>query len=105
VLIWGGGAEILIDGIRTFANTVTEGFAGPEKTPIDYAAQEKNVDGVDATVNTAQPVSKETPNKRVEVIVTPKQAHEEMIIDKVLKMPGKGQGAKDVEAWLTARLN
>lgn len=153
MMIWGGGGEVLIDGIRTFGANVVEGFAQADKEmanatalkePIDNvgesdekakgqpkvdgdeiapkveAMSEKNpvseTDGVDVatqtieTENQAQTsgatngATQNPGTTRAKLIVTAREAHEEMIMDYVLLISKKGQGAKEVENWLTATL-
>ncbi|RDW71559.1 hypothetical protein BP6252_08122 [Coleophoma cylindrospora] len=70
VMIWGGGGEILIDGITKFAAKMESGF--------------------NAVGNGAG----------FQFMVTPKQGHEEMIIDTVFLMGRKGDSALVVEKWL-----
>lgn len=70
LLIWGGGAEILIDGITKFASRVEAGFwEGGNGAGFGF-------------------------------VITPNQAHEEMIIDTMLLMGRKGEGGLAVEQWL-----
>ena len=88
VMIWGGGGEVLVDGIRIFARNMKEGFENADAgagSKTDSAMTEKQ--------------------ERVHFVVTPKQAHEEMIIDQVLFIGGKGEGAKEVDDWLASRLS
>jgi hypothetical protein len=183
IMIWGGGGEVLIDGIKVFGDHVIEGFskadnftsnpisADPEKAerpesadvfhdargsvfvppkgetenkeakevaeengyigkPIENALtptstsvenpaiaetlanmepQAKAENPVEAPALTEQAtttMASEDPAKtavgkdRVKLVVTPREAHEEMIIDYVLKIRDKGEGAKEIENWL-----
>lgn len=87
ILIWGGGGEVLLDGIQSFADKVSGGFARADPAATyRYAAAEKGA-------------------PRFSLVVTPKQAHEEMIIDEVFFRKRKGEGAKEVEKWLSTVLS
>lgn len=86
VFIWGGGGEVLLGGIQAFADKVRAGFAR-----ADPAAAYR-------------PGSGEKGVSRFEFVVTPRQAHEEMIIDEVF-FSKKGAGARAVEEWLSAALS
>jgi hypothetical protein len=153
VMIWGGGGEVLIDGIRTFGANVIEGFTQADKDLLNEKVTKESVNKVgeseenaktqpkddaneivpkvevtseknpvtetnatDATTQTdeiengtqtngnANGAKKVPGTNRAKLIVTPKEAHEEMIIDYVLLISKKGQGAKEIENWLTATL-
>jgi hypothetical protein len=180
IMIWGGGGEVLIDGIKVFADHVIEGFSKaddftsnpiatntekaerPESTDIFHDARgsvfvppaeeaetkevaEENgyvgkpienaltptstsVDNpaIAETLANMEPedVRFQTPSTspipngeapteptqiavgkdRVKLVVTPREAHEEMIIDYVLMIKDKGEGAKEIENWLTTVL-
>ncbi|KAJ4387511.1 hypothetical protein N0V93_008104 [Gnomoniopsis smithogilvyi] len=87
LLIWGGGGEVLIDGIKDFAAKVSAGFAQADPSSVQD-------DG-----STKRP-------PRFKLIVTPKCAHEEMIIDELaLGWVKGGEAARDVESWLSAVLS
>lgn len=186
IMIWGGGGEILIDGINVFGGRIIDGFskaddfasnpisAGsekaerPESTDVFHdargsvwverpegsvpkeatAAVEENENNGKPIANALTPTSTnvdnpavadtlakmepeakiETPvvapapaekaaavsevtkktavgKDRVKLVVTPHEAHEEMIIDYVLMIRDKGEGAKEIENWLTTVLN
>lgn len=75
VLIWGGGGEILIDGIKAFAEKFAEGWAG----------------GGGAL-------------GKVKTVVEPRMCHEEMIVDVILGYKVKGKGATDVEDFVRSKL-
>lgn len=150
IMIWGGGGEVLIDGIRVFSDRVTEGFSKsdgftsdpiptgseettrPESTDVFHdargsayvepseaptpkeATEAVEEPKVKSEVPTETPMPTEKGNKatramavgkeRVKVVVTPREAHEEMIFDYVLMIRNKGEGAKEIEDWLTATL-
>ncbi|KAK3068185.1 hypothetical protein LTR53_014454 [Teratosphaeriaceae sp. CCFEE 6253] len=69
ILVYGGGAEILIDSIRVFTKTLQQ----------------------------AHP--------RVELVVQPGAAHDDIILDKVLGYKRKAEGTKVIESWLAQRLD
>jgi hypothetical protein len=190
IFVWGGGGEILIDGIKEFANHIIKGFSkaedftsnpiptDPEKAerpesadvfhdargsvfvPQSEEIEEKETNpaseengligkpienaltptstsvenpaiaetlakmepqteiatpiGAPASTEPAElakkPEVSDEPKKtavgkdRVKLVVTPREAHEEMIIDYVLKIRDKGEGAKEIEKWLTVVL-
>ncbi|KAE9961298.1 hypothetical protein BLS_002672 [Venturia inaequalis] len=150
IMIWGGGGEVLIDGIKVFSDRVTEGFsksdgfiANPIPVDSDKANRPQSTDvfhdargsvyadspvvpePIEATealekngvieqpiANASSPTlvaTKETRTTavgkdRVNVVVTPHEAHEEMIFDYVLMISNKGDGAKEIENWLTTTL-
>jgi acetyl esterase/lipase len=84
MMIWGGGGEVLIDGIRTFAATVKNGFAEADAERISQEEQK----GTD----------------RFSFVVTPRNSHEQMIIDDVFFRSKKGEGAEVIERWLSGAL-
>lgn len=84
MMIWGGGGEVLIDGIRTFAATVKNGFSEADVERVNRDEQK----GTD----------------RFTFVVTPKHSHEEMIIDEVFFRSKKGEGAEVIERWLSGVL-
>lgn len=86
VMIWGGGGEVLLDGIRSFADKVGAGFASADTAALYGDGGEKRP-------------------PRFTFIVTPKCAHEEMIIDELLFGLVKGDAAREVEKWLSAVLS
>jgi hypothetical protein len=187
VLVWGGGGEVLIDGIQAFGGHIIQGFAqanasilldnGVAQRPLDEKipdeaneaneADEANeaVKGgienlndaageivrttsqeIDGAVNSAvegsaeevigndksasheanDPVkvanqkredaptqnTLENPSKpskiakvsRATLVITPHEAHEEMIMDYILMISKKGDGAKEIENWMTKTL-
>lgn len=86
-MIWGGGGEVLLDGIKDFAAKVGTGFSHvhPASAP-DNDAEKRPA--------------------RFMFIVTPRCAHEEMIIDELTMDWVKGrEAAKEVEKWLSAVLS
>lgn len=182
IMIWGGGGEILIDGIKVFGGRILEGFskadelvsnpisAGSEKAerpestdvfhdargsvwvePPEGSAPKEATEAVEDNENIGKPIANAlTPTStnvdnpavadtlakmepeakigtpvvapataekaaavsgvikktaigkdRVKLVVTPYEAHEEMIIDYVLMIRDKGEGAKEIENWLT----
>lgn len=137
IIIWGGGGEILIDGIRRFQASMKEGFEmaktlrptataglgtgmdGRPKTPtlqengsLDrHGGVSPTPEGldVDRNVSPVSPVEEEKNQasggaERVKFVETPRMAHEEMIIDYILHIGGKREGARVVEGWLDALL-
>jgi acetyl esterase/lipase len=75
VLFWTGGGELFVDGIRAFAEKFTEGWT-----------------------------SGGGERQKVQVLVGERMAHEEMILDVILGMKKKGQGALQVEEWVKSKL-
>lgn len=116
---------MLIDGIRTFAHAMIDGFTeadsagGADEQAGGETDPEKPGDGeqfwsamslptprlelVQRTEKIAEKKEKNTKG-RVKYVETPRQAHEEMIMNKILRIRGKGEGAKEIEEWLGARL-
>lgn len=92
MMICGGGGELLIDGIRKYAGTITEGFEEADGD-TEKSGEEKS-----------EKTTSLTGKKRVHFVESPREAHEEMIIDIVIRKGGKGAGAKAVDGWLSARL-
>lgn len=72
--IWAGEAEVIRDGIVDFAATLKE------------ASGEDPVDG------------------SVQFVVTPNEAHEQMIVDPHLNLGSKTVGGSEVEKWLAKML-
>lgn len=94
VFIWGGGGEVLLDGIKDFAAKVGEGFSRADRDPSSPSVQ-KNEEG-----------SKQRSPPRFRFLVTPHCAHEEMIIDELaLGWVRGGDAAKEVEIWLSTVLS
>jgi acetyl esterase/lipase len=75
VMIWGGGGEVFIDGIQAFASKFEQGW-----------------------------VSGGGDRKKVKLVVTPRMAHEEMILDVILGYKTKGIAALEVEDWMKSKL-
>jgi acetyl esterase/lipase len=75
VLFWTGGGELLLDGIKAFAEKFEEGW----------------VQGGGG-------------RNKVQVLVGERMAHEQMILDVILGMKVKGQGALQVETFLKSKL-
>lgn len=76
---------MLLDGIQSFADKVSGGFARADPAATYRQATEKGA-------------------PRFSFVVTPKHAHEEMIIDEVFFRTKKGEGAKEIENWLSSVL-
>jgi acetyl esterase/lipase len=93
VLIWGGGGEILIDGIRAFANNVASGFAA-----VDGAAAvgQMKMNGARTRMSVGL--------ERVFYVETPRASHEEQIVDHTLGIKSKNGTATVIEDWVCARL-
>jgi hypothetical protein len=100
VLVWGGGGEMLIDGIKTFAEHVISGFEGTS-SEIATATDEKQAGGNSTTGATAE-TQKTTPEKRdrVKLVVSPQEAHEEMIINYLFYIKKEEDGGKQIKKWL-----
>jgi acetyl esterase/lipase len=75
VLIWGGGGEVFIDGIKAFADKFEIGWVN--------GGGDRN---------------------SIKLVVTPRMAHEEMIVDIIFGYKTKGEGALAVEAWAKSKL-
>jgi hypothetical protein len=89
ILIWGGGGEILIDGIRIFANNIAAGFAeaGASSSPEQMPGTRRV-----------------TGRERVFYVETPRASHEEQIMNYTLRIKKKSSGAIVIEEWINARL-
>lgn len=85
IIIWAGGGEVLLDEIRAFADNIKAGFK---------AADPDRVEG--NTTDTGPP--------RFLFTVTPKSAHEEMIIEELAFGLVKGEAAREVEQLLSGVL-
>jgi hypothetical protein len=98
VLIWGGGGEILIDGIRAFANNVASGFAASQRdAAIDSAAIGRmKMNGARTRMSVGL--------ERVFYVETPRASHEEQIVDYTLGIKSKNGTATVIEDWICARL-
>ncbi|QDS77322.1 hypothetical protein FKW77_004794 [Venturia effusa] len=75
IMIWAGGAELFLDGIKLFAEKFEKGW-----------------------------VSGGGDRKNVKLVITPKHAHEEMIVDYMLGYKTKGDAALAVEDWVKSKL-
>ncbi|KAE9961698.1 hypothetical protein BLS_001495 [Venturia inaequalis] len=75
VMIWAGGAELFVDGIKLFAHKFEEGW-----------------------------ISGGGDRKSVKLVVTPRNAHEEMILDLLFGYKEKGDAAVAVEEWAKSKL-
>lgn len=85
VFIWGGGGEVLLDGIKQFADKVSAGFSSPDVLPTGEDKGEKGPG-------------------RFKFVVTEGCCHEEMIIDELALGMVKGDAAREVDNWLSAVL-
>lgn len=87
VLVWGGGGEVLIDGIKKFAGNIISGFETTTAPPI---TDEKAV------------IEKESPEKhsRAKLVVSPHEAHEEMIINYLFYIKKEDDGGRQIKKWL-----
>jgi acetyl esterase/lipase len=148
IMIWGGGGEVLIDGIRRFKRNVKTGFnladvdgsavttselgdanfyiGSPERSMSPIRQENRTVES-DITASPMQPMEASTTvasyyedeykyeedrggerntvsslegAERVLFLETPRMAHEEMILDYLLRIKGKGDGAIAIEGWL-----
>lgn len=70
IFVWGGKGELLIDSIIEFGAKILDGFA----------------------LNGAQP--------RAKLVLTPNEAHEEMITDGMFHLGGVNQGGIEIERWI-----
>lgn len=93
VLVWGGGGEVLIDGIRAFGGHLISGFREPAVVEAEKAAGNEAAEGI-RTLD-------EGKGDRVKLVVSPGEAHEEMIIDYVLKIRKEEEGSREIKKWLT----
>jgi acetyl esterase/lipase len=75
VLFWTGGGELFVDGIKAFAEKFEDGW-----------------------------VRGGGERKKVQLLVGERMAHEEMILDVILGMKQKGNGALQVEEWVKSKL-
>lgn len=73
--IWTGGDEILRDGIVDFGAILKE--ASPGEDPVEGTVQ---------------------------LVVTPKEAHEQMIVDPYLRLGSTTAGGAEIEKWLAKAL-
>lgn len=72
--IWGGTAEILIDSIAEFGTKLKE---APGADPVGGTVQ---------------------------LVITPGESHEQMIVDPLLMLGSKTAGGPEVEKWLAKML-
>lgn len=75
VMIWGGGGEVFKDGITAFAEKFTEGWV--------QGGGDKN---------------------KVTFVLSPRNAHDEPLVDVMFGYKTKGPAALAVEGWVKARL-
>jgi acetyl esterase/lipase len=99
VMIWGGGGEVLIDGIRTFATTIAEGFADADAIHVAAGAFDKE------TVRNERGAARHIGKDRVRYVETPKEAHEVMIICYNLPLKEKSGAGESIERWFKERLD
>ena len=92
VLVWGGGNEVFIDEIERFVGVVREGFkmVGRESENGDLDAGGTEVGGMEEI----------GVRERVEFVMVPEKAHEEMIIEQMFFPKWRRHGAKEIENWL-----
>lgn len=103
VLIWGGGGEVLLDGIKDFAAKVGEGFSRADGNSSSLLSSSPAVQKDEGAVE-----QREQPPSlpRFRFIVTPHCAHEEMIIDELaLGWVKGGDAARELETWLSTVLS
>ncbi|KIW03787.1 uncharacterized protein PV09_05090 [Verruconis gallopava] len=93
VLIWGGGGEVLIDGIKKFAANVISGF----EEAADVVEKKNRI----LRTTTAE-VEKEHPqiDTRAKLVVSPREAHEEMIINYLFYIKKEEDGGRQIKKWL-----
>lgn len=96
LMIWAGGGEVLLDGIRGFADMVGAGFQGAADAAADRSPSSSGA-GVGAD-------EKPPAYSRFSFVVTPKCAHEEMIIDELAFGRVKGEASKSIEEWVSSVL-
>ena len=94
VLIWGGGGEVLIDGITKFAENVISGFEANSPTIRAISPDGK---AISETVNRAT-------RKRAKLVVSPEEAHEEMIINYLFYIKKEDDGGRQIKKWLVETL-
>ena len=94
VLIWGGGGEVLIDGITKFAENVISGFEANSPTIRAISPDGK---AISETVNRAT-------RKRAKLVVSPEEAHEEMIINYLCYIKKEDDGGRQIKKWLVETL-
>jgi hypothetical protein len=75
VMIWGGGGEILIDGIKAFGDKFREGWVLGGGAP-----------------------------GKVQTVERGRLGHEEMVVDVMFGYKEKGPGARDVEEFVRSKL-
>ncbi|KAF2186587.1 alpha/beta-hydrolase [Zopfia rhizophila CBS 207.26] len=75
VLVWGGEDEVFIDGLREFGEVFQRGWKAGGGN-----------------------------EERVKLVVTPKSAHVEPILEEMMFLRGKGEGRVVVEEWLKSCL-
>jgi hypothetical protein len=97
VLIWGGGGEILIDGIKEFSKRIIQGYEGTAGPAFDEAKVGEN--GASGAADGFRKL--QSANRvRAQLIVSPNEAHEEMIIDHLLYIRGEQDGSRKIKKWL-----
>ena len=102
ILVWGGGGEVLIDGIKKFAGIMQRGYGMADGTSLEKeVGQESKEDDVRLSESKSKGKGRK---ERVKFVETPGMAHEEIINDRVLRIKGKGQGEIEIENWLSTVL-
>lgn len=96
VMVWAGGGEVLLDGIRGFADMVGAGFQRGEADPPSASGGDGGGGGGGAP--------EKPPRPRFSFVVTPRCAHEEMIIDELTFGRAKGDASREIEEWLSTVL-
>jgi hypothetical protein len=98
ILVWGGGGEVLIDGIRTFATTIAEGFAEADAVYAATKPFENDANGYSGKL--PRRIGKD----RVCYVETPREAHEVVIMPYNIPLKEKSGAEKVIQRWLNARL-
>jgi hypothetical protein len=97
VLVWGGGGEILIDGIKKFAYNVMSGF----EDAVDV--QERKNELMKMMTVDVERLHPEV-ELRAKLIVSPGEAHVEMVVDQMFYITKEEDGGKQIKKWLLETL-
>jgi len=89
VLVWGGGGEVLIDGITKFADQLVAGFEAAGVPTIRTVDEKATPEILDAVTR-----------KRARLVVSPDEAHEEMIINYLFYIKREDDGGRQIKKWL-----